>query len=139
MIAQEILYRRGVFYLSDEDRDAYFPASNHANGGDDDDENDGYDDYDNFALGGVVEAVVAVTATSVATAATAKHSRHRRSRRLTYRELFEAANKRGLRPSIDTTVCCREIADLLKKCWSELIYERPEFTVIRDVVRKSTK
>lgn len=110
IIAQEIFYRKGVFYLTDEDRENFFPTadSNHALTTND------YDDYDNMPGGGG-------------------------PRRLTYRELYEGATKRGLRPSIDATICYREIADLLKKCWSDLAYDRPDFTVIRDTMRKSTK
>lgn len=109
IIAQEILYRKGVFYLTDEDRKNFFPTADSIHGTE-------YDDYDNFPS-----------------------NNNNGMRCLSYRELFEGANKRGLRPSIDATICYREIADLLKKCWSDQAYERPDFTVIRDTMRKSTK
>lgn len=47
--------------------------------------------------------------------------------------------KLGLRPSLDEDICSKEINDLLKKCWSETVSERPDFHVISHVTRKTTK
>jgi hypothetical protein len=155
VIAQEILYRRGVFYLTEEDREAVYPIIDLINSATSRSSNDSssksrsasqknhnngivappmspteYDDYDNYP--------VSIAAVAAAVAAQAQDVAQPRRRKITSRELVEGV-KRGIRPSIDPSVCCREIADLLKKCWSEIVYERPDFTVIRDVMRKSTK
>jgi hypothetical protein len=53
-------------------------------------------------------------------------------------ELFRYI-KKGLRPSIENDICSKEIIDLLKKCWSENVNERPEFSTIRDIMKKTYK
>ena len=53
-------------------------------------------------------------------------------------EIFQNV-KLGLRPSLEEGTCSKEIIELLKKCWSESINERPDFHVIRDIMRKNTK
>jgi atrial natriuretic peptide receptor A len=98
IIVQEILYRKGVFYLNEEDKAHYFLKNND-------------DHYDNFIDYNV---------------------------KIAYKDLFDNV-KKGLRPSIDNHICFKEIADLIRKCWSEAAYDRPDFTVIRDVMRKTTK
>ena len=45
----------------------------------------------------------------------------------------------GLRPSLNDEICQKEICDLLKKCWHANPAERPDFTYIRDFMRKKTK
>ena len=54
------------------------------------------------------------------------------------KEIFQQV-KLGLRPSLESNICSKEISDLLKKCWSESLSERPEFTSIRDITRRNTK
>lgn len=44
-----------------------------------------------------------------------------------------------LRPSIETGECNIEIAQLMKRCWSEDPNERPDFTDIRQVMRRINK
>ena len=47
--------------------------------------------------------------------------------------------RNGLRPSLNDEICQKEIVDLLKKCWHANPAERPDFTYIRDFMRKKTK
>ncbi len=47
--------------------------------------------------------------------------------------------KTGLRPSLEEGLCSKEIIDLLKKCWTDSVNERPEFSTVRDIMRKTTK
>ena len=47
--------------------------------------------------------------------------------------------KLGLRPSLEDDICSKEIIDLLRKCWSESINERPDFNIINHTMRKTTK
>ncbi len=88
VIVQEILYRQGVFYLTDEDRDVNFEVE--------------------------------------------------KDEMVKYRKIFDKI-KFGLRPSLENFVCSKEITELLKKCWSAVIVERPDFHVINVTMRKLTK
>ncbi|CAF0754736.1 unnamed protein product [Didymodactylos carnosus] len=45
----------------------------------------------------------------------------------------------GLRPSIESGECNHEIAQLMKRCWSEDPADRPDFTDIRQVMRRINK
>ena len=60
------------------------------------------------------------------------------SLKIDYKEIFQQV-KNGLRPSLESHICSKEINDLLKKCWSESINERPDFSLIRDITRRNTK
>lgn len=92
IIVQEIFYRKGVFYLTDEDKDINFP---------------------NY-LG------------------------ENEKKMVSYYDIYQKV-KSGIRPSMESGICSKEIIDLLKKCWSENVQERPDFTIIRDQMRKTIK
>lgn len=47
--------------------------------------------------------------------------------------------KFGLRPSLETYACSKEIIELLKRCWSASVQDRPDFHIIKDCMRKTTK
>ncbi|RMZ99339.1 atrial natriuretic peptide receptor 1-like, partial [Brachionus plicatilis] len=96
IIVQEIYYRKGVFYLTDEDKDMNFPhfVGEHAIS----DQRNSITNYD------ICQKV-----------------------------------KCGLRPSLESGICSKEIIELLKKCWSDNVQERPDFTSIRDMMRKTIK
>ncbi len=57
---------------------------------------------------------------------------------MTYRQIFDKI-KFGLRPSLESFVCSREIIELLKRCWCVTIVDRPDFNVINVIMRKTTK
>lgn len=97
IIVQEIFYRKGVFYLTLEDREANFGS-----------------DLD-------------INCRSVNS-----------NLKITYKDIYNKV-KVGLRPSLESEFCPREIIDLLKRCWSENIHERPDFSIIRDMMRKIIK
>lgn len=44
-----------------------------------------------------------------------------------------------LRPSIEAGDCSNEIGQLMKRCWHEDPNERPDFTDIRQVMRRINK
>ncbi len=44
-----------------------------------------------------------------------------------------------LRPSIEAGECSMEIEQLMKRCWHEDPNERPDFTDIRQVMRRINK
>lgn len=98
IIIQEIFYRKGVFYLTNEEKEYYFKVNRE-------------DDYDNLPNYNITTS---------------------------YKEIFQKV-KIGLRPSLESDVCSKEIIDLLRRCWSENIHERPDFTTIRDIMRKIIK
>ena len=58
--------------------------------------------------------------------------------KLKYKDIFERS-RFGLRPSLERDICSKEIIDLLKRCWSVSITERPDFNTIKDTMRKTTK
>jgi atrial natriuretic peptide receptor A len=98
IILQEILYRKGLFYLTNEDKELNFE-----------------NEIKNESMPLDVSLI-------------------------SYQDIFnKVINKTGLRPSLSEAVCSKEIVDLLKKCWSDSINERPDFTIIRDTMRKITK
>jgi atrial natriuretic peptide receptor A len=95
IIVQEILYRRGVFHLNEEDMRAVFKFEN-----------------DNSLEQNIAS--------------------------VRYRDIYQRV-KSGLRPSLDSSKCSKEVIDLLKRCWSESPNERPEFSIINELMRKTTK
>jgi hypothetical protein len=112
---QEILYRNGVFYINDRDKQSNFTFNNK--------------DIDN-----IYEMKVSY-----------KGLRFFEKQLYIYiyfsfnrKELFEKV-KQGLRPSIEETVCSKDIIELIKKCWTENPNDRPDFSTIRDSMRKITK
>ncbi len=104
IIIQEILYRRGVFYLNDEDKDNLRVE-------------------EKKDLGNSKSSV-----------------RHEidETEDISYKRIFQNI-KRGLRPSLDKNVCSKEIIELLKRCWTESATDRPDFSIIRDIMKKTTK
>ncbi len=102
IIVQEILYRRGVFYLSEEDKHAAFRGHHQAHPTPSD-----IDDDDDLS-----------------------HIRHR--------DIYLKV-KSGLRPTLDASTCSKEIIDLLRRCWSEAPHDRPEFSLINELMRKTTR
>jgi atrial natriuretic peptide receptor A len=105
IIVQEILYRRGVFFLNDEDLKATFNITRR-------DSND------------LSEA--------------STPTKDQPGNKLTYKQIYQTV-KTGLRPSLDLETCSKEIIELLKRCWSDSPTERPEFSIINELMRKITK
>lgn len=110
IIYQEILYRNGVFYLTDDDVEK---ALNTYNLERSNSRTIGADDTDN-------------------------ENEPLKPHKLSNKEIYSCV-KSGLRPSLEFDVCTKEIADLLRKCWSENPTDRPDFTVIKEIIRKTTK
>ena len=55
-----------------------------------------------------------------------------------YKDIFGLV-KTGLRPSLDASVCSKDIIDLLLRCWSESDTARPDIALINVQMRKTTK
>lgn len=55
-------------------------------------------------------------------------------------EIIESVkSESSLRPTIESGECNTEIEQLMKRCWLEDANERPDFTDIRQVMRRINK
>lgn len=51
----------------------------------------------------------------------------------------ESAHAQSLRPSIDEGTCDEDVAQLMKRCWAEDAADRPDFSVVKNTIRKLNK
>ncbi|KAF5272832.1 hypothetical protein FQR65_LT00428 [Abscondita terminalis] len=51
----------------------------------------------------------------------------------------ESAHAQPLRPAIDEGTCDEDVAQLMKRCWAEEAADRPDFSIVKNTIRKLNK